>query len=221
MNFIKSSLAKMILVISIMVLLTGTHCSSTENIYRYESKCPIDLGAKNLVIIHKRGVLTVAGFNDQGDLELDKSISFYQEKEIGFTKISLEGYSDIVAEETVLDPNWGVIVNKGYFQIGADGILPAQTPASEVPVGMPEGLYRACPDAYGSENIIILRGGDNSSSKFAGLWWLNKEVVANVWEDGTVEVTGLGISAIDINENKWVSKRIGGKVDAFVMVKDD
>jgi hypothetical protein len=113
------------------------------------------------------------------------------------------------------------MLNKGYFQIGAEGILPAQTPASEVPVGLPEGLYKACPDAYGSENIIVLRGGDDSPSEYAGLWWLRKEVVVNVWDDGTVEVTGAGIRALDIDNTSWISERVGGEIDAFVMVEGD
>jgi hypothetical protein len=53
------------------------------------------------------------------------------------------------------------------------------------------------------------------------LWWLGKEVVVNVWDDGTVEVTGAGIRALDIDNTSWISERVGGEIDAFVMVEGD
>jgi hypothetical protein len=75
------------------------------------------------------------------------------------------------------------------------------------------------PDALGSENIRILIG-ELGYTVFAGLKF-TQEVIANVWEDGIVEVEKRGVIATDDEGKEWISKkiRIDGKA-ATVMVKN-
>ena len=84
-------------------------------------------------------------------------------------------------------------------------------------------MYIPYPDAPGSENIILSALSENAP-KFAGLWWVDrgvdKPVSLNVWEDGTVEVGREGVRAQDDDDNWWVSKKVGGEIDAIVMVRD-
>ncbi len=204
-------------ILPLTVLTAG--CSpgvSPEDIYRFDSDCPLSGSAKNLVLEGGSGYLIIYGEGEGGD----EAALVFRYGEPGHLSIIPEGASvDFTLEQIAISP-CGIALNQGYFYFGEDMVLPAQVAVSAPPtLGWPEKLYVPYPDAPGSENIII-PGYSESSPKFAGLWWISKAVRLDVWKDGTIEVIREGVRACDDDGNWWISKQVGGEINAIVMVRD-
>jgi hypothetical protein len=205
-----------VIVLFLVVLISGcTTGVSDEDIYRFKSDCPLSGSAKNLVLVGGKSFLVIGG---DSELEDQVTLGFHYGAPGYLTFAPKNASVEFTVEQTVIS-DFGLSVNQGYYHFEEDGLLPAQVPIEDPPQqNWPERLYNPCPDAPGSENILL--GRSKYPPRFAGLWWIGTYVRLDVWEDGTIEVNREGVEAVDDDDNRWVSKMVGGSIDAIVMVRD-
>ena len=193
-----------------------------EDIYRFESDSLLSSSARNLFLFGGPNYLAICGEYSNGELG-DQVILIFGYGKPGYIATLPESASvDFTLEQSVLSSSYGTLFNQGYYHLGEDGLLPAQVVASPPMISpSPEKLYIPYPDALGSQNIHIRYTQSNGDPpRFAGLRWIGRNIRLDVWDDGTIEVIREGVKAIDDDSNWWISKKVGGEIDAIVMVRD-
>lgn len=212
---LKTAYHKFVVVVFMLVASMVIGGCSQQEVYYFQSECPVSTSAKNLFVGWTGYYQIIGFFDDDGNLITDKAVAFQHGEPGGMTDESHELDEYFVVEQIPLG-SYGIFLNQGYYQIGSS-ILPAQIPASKPPPGTPERLYYPCPDAYGSENIMIHIFKDEKATKLAGLWWITDQLEIDILEDGSIELDRLGIRAVDDDSTWWVSEKVGDKI---LMVKE-
>jgi hypothetical protein len=117
-----------------------------------------------------------------------------------------------------LDSRTGTLIANANIKLGKDSTLPAKLPVKGAVVFIP-AMYRFIPSATGSRNVSVKINNEVGYTEIAGLRF-EQEVILNILEDGSVEVSKEGVVATDTKGSQWISKKVKHKNKiAVIMVR--
>ena len=126
-------------------------CGCSRNqVYRFQSTCPVSKVAQDIVVIDLKTHCLFAGFDSLGKLDTLHSIGFNFDPPGGLSSNEEEALDNFVLIEEVFDQESEVVLMRGYFLLGNQGILPAQIPKIIPSIKKDQHIYIPCPGALGS-----------------------------------------------------------------------
>ena len=200
----------------LILLISGllfTGCSTTvtaEDVYRSVDADKGLSGAKNITVeLSKKGMvvsgseISVLARITQNSFSVD---TVPEDVELQYT-----------IDNIAFNPT-GSMVMKAHLVLGPDSSLPALLPMQGGTIYVAKD-YGFVPGAINSQNITVKIDPSVGHTDIAGLRF-GREVILNIWEDGSIEVDKEGVEATDKDGVRWISKKVNfdGK-RAILMVK--